>query len=1090
MMRTRFVLFVLLCFSVQLSYGQLEAANWYFGFNAGIRFDPDTGSVTALTDGSLATEEGCSTISNVNGDLLFYTDGITVYDRTHAVMQNGNGLKGNPSSTQSGIIIPKPGNTDVYYIFTVDTGANGGQDTGLHYYEVDVSLNGGLGAVITDIANPPNLLSGCSEKIAAIGVNNSEDIFVSVLASLSGIEKSQFDTIHTFRVGASGVGETPVKSSVSTIEFDRRGYLKFSADGKNLVSANMREGTYLYDFDATTGIVSNERNLNLPSPNSFGYGVEFSPNNQFLYVSASNDANISAPASSHRSSIYQFEIDKPTIGEINGSRLEVYSGLGYRGALQLGINGKIYRALSDNYDIGKPFLGVINNPDIKGAGSNYQNDAIPLNGPVSRQGLPPFIQSFFAIINVENVCSGETTLLSFESDTAPDSVLWEFGDGFTSMQFDATHQYSSSGIYDIVLTLDFSGTTKKFFKEVEIFISPMANIATNINACDINLDGMEMFNLIDTNLEILGTQDPSIFKVTYYTSHSDADLAENSVGVPLTVSVSQLELFARVENTFNSECYDTTSFLIQIYDQPNAYPLEELEQCDDNFDGISTFLLTDQNAVILRSQDPASFSVSYHLNSIDATNGMNPLPDSYRNKTAFRQTIYARIANKAENSCKDVSSFDIVVLDRPQAANFSAFQCDEDGIPDRITNFNLSSFDASIAMNGRNVEVTYYLNQIDANADSNRIDNRDYRNLSPIQDIIARVTDSTTGCFNTATVTLSVSASDAQDTSLELCDDDGIQDGFQIFTLSDANAAVLANAPNNLTVNYYASTIDALAERNTLPTQYTNTTTYNQIIYARAESPDGNCYGISEVRLIVNELPQVEPTAYFEYCGNDPQALSIDAGPLPGSINDYTYQWNTGETTYAIDVRNGGIYNVIATNASSCTSSREITVVISEPATINSIDVINANGERFGSATAIVSGLGDYEFRIDPNAGFQTTPVFDKLPPGFYILEVNDRNGCGTVFQKFSVVGYPRFFTPNGDGFNDFWQLDGVNSIFEPDATIFIFDRYGKLLKQLSPSSNGWDGTFSGEPLPSNDYWFKATLTDGTEFSSHFTLKR
>jgi gliding motility-associated-like protein len=816
-------------------------------------------------------------------------------------MQNGNGLRGNPSSTQSGIIIPKPGVGKIYYIFTVDTSASGGADSGLHYYEVDMGdeQDGGLGAVTTDISNPPNLIPLCSEKIAAVGSGINDDILVVVYASEDGFQ-NRFNTFYTYTVSESGVNSTPVKSSFFQNIEDRRGQLKISSDGKYMVSANMQDGTYLYDFDDATGIISNERALYLSLTNFQGYGVEFSPNGQFLYISASNVANFQAPASNHRSSVYQFDLTKPTIGEINGSRVEVYSGLGYRGALQLGINGKIYRALSDNYNNGKAFLGVINNPDIKGAGSNYQHDAIPLNGRLSRQGLPPFIQSYFANISVENICLGDITQFSFDSDNAPDSYEWDFGDGSIPIPLRNTHEYLNPGTYNVKLSLDFGGVIRNFFREIEIFALPKAN-------------------------------------------------------------------------------------------------------------------------------------------------------------------------------------------------NFTALQCDEDGTLDNITNFNLSSFDAIITNNERNVKVSYHGNQIDADRGEERLDNRDYRNSQPLEIVYARVTNNFTGCYNTAMINLSVSSSDAEDAVLDKCDVDGVNDGFYLFKLDDADNEVLIDVPSSITditVNYYESTADALSELNVLPNQFTNSTPKAQTIYARAESANGNCYGISEVKLIIKELPQLEDTDYIEYCRNNPLPLVIDAGGLLRLSTDYTYSWNTGETTYAITVVNSGDYTVTVKNENGCTSQRVITVVYLDPAVIDSIDIVDANGGRLGSASVVASGLGNYEFRLDPNAGFQVSPVFTDLEPGFYTVEVNETNGCGTVFQKFSIVGYPRFFTPNGDGFNDFWQLDGVNSVFEADATLFIFDRFGKLLKQLSPSSQGWDGTFNGEPLPSNDYWFKATLTDGTVFSSHFTLKR
>ena len=124
-------------------FSQEEASNWYFGENAGIQFAND-GSITVLNDGQLNTIEGCSSISDSNGNLLFYTDGITVYNRQHTILNNGFGLLGDPSSSQSAIVVPKPNDPDIYYIFTV--GSNQSQ-TGLKYSVVDMTRDGGLGQV-------------------------------------------------------------------------------------------------------------------------------------------------------------------------------------------------------------------------------------------------------------------------------------------------------------------------------------------------------------------------------------------------------------------------------------------------------------------------------------------------------------------------------------------------------------------------------------------------------------------------------------------------------------------------------------------------------------------------------------------------------------------------------------------------------------------------------------------------------------------------------------------------------------------------------------------------------------------------------
>ncbi|WOI23890.1 T9SS type B sorting domain-containing protein [Nonlabens ulvanivorans] len=1082
------IVILLIVAASQLSTAQLEASNWYFGFNAGITFDPVTGAVTPVTNGQLDTFEGCASISDSSGNLLFYTDGITVFDRNHLIMQNGQGLRGNPSSTQSAIIIPKPQDPDIYYIFTVDTAATGGQDSGLHWYEVDMTANLNQGAVVSSITNPNNLINTCSEKITAINHGVNDEILVTALAEFNGIGTA-FDTFYTFTVSPTGIDPVPVKSQVATTinNGGRRGNLKISPDGQYMVSCNMGTGSFLYDYDQLTGIVSNERQLQFTGQNRSGYGVEFSPDSSLLYVSASNDANSNDPAA-HSSTLFQFDMTSPNP---ESSTVVIDTRAGYRGSLQLGIDKKIYRALSDTYNDGRSFLGVINNPNVAGQGCNYVHDAIPLAGRLSAQGLPPFIQSFFALIDVEFTCLGDNTTFEFDSDTPPTLVDWDFGDGTNSSVESPTHVYAAPGIYNVVLTLTINGSVRTYRKSVQIFDTPIANAAIDVNVCDINNDGTESFDLTATATpQILGAQDATIFNVEYYSSQADADNGANPISLPYIATTLTQTLFARVSNNNNEDCYDTTSFDIEIFTQPVANAVNNLEVCDDDFDGFQTFDLSLQTPVILDSQSTTDFTVSYHASQADADSGNSPLATNYTNATAFNENIFARVVNINEASCVDTTSFDLIVNPKPVANDTNAFQCDEDGTLDSRTIFNLSEFDDTITSSATGVTVTYHINQNDADNNMSPLDNTSYTNTTPLQTVYARVTDDTTNCYTTSLVTLSVSASDAQDTILIGCDDDGLADGITTFNLSDADSSVLITAPSNVTLNYYASLNDALTEQNVLPITYDNTTPNSQIIFARAESPDGNCFGISEVELVVNDLPVIEPIELIDYCGNNPQPLTIDAGIITGSPSDYTYLWSTSENTFSIQVTTGGDYTVAVTDTNGCTSNRTVTVIISETATIDNIDVIHAGTSSNGTATANVSGLGNYEYRVSLEEPFQDSPIFDDLTPGFYTLYVRDKNGCGTVQQEFSVIGYPRYFTPNNDNYHDYWQLIGTSFMFEPGAQIFIFDRYGKLLKQIAADGVGWDGTYNGNPMPSSDYWFTATLMDGTTFSSHFTLKR
>ena len=380
----KILLIVSLILWVNLS-AQNEAANWYFGQNAGIQFDNTGNLIGSIDGGQLSTLEGCTTISDTNGNLLFYTDGTLVYNRNHQLMPNGTGLFGDPSSTQSALVVPQPGNDTFYYIFTVDTTIGGGDpDFGFNYSIVDINLDGGLGDVTSKNVN---LLQDSSEKITAVLKDcASQSIWVITLASIDGTG-GPFNSYHAFEVSTTGINLTSVKSTFPFPISDARGQIKVSPDGKKFASANMGSGLFLYDFDAATGIVSNQQNLSVTSFSNSPYGVEFSQNSLRLYVNSSNDANATGPPNIHQSTLTQFDL---AAADIQNSQFVLDQRQLFRGSLQLAADGKIYRALSANYTTGLPFLGVIENPDAIGAAVVYTHNAVDLSPNLSTQGLPPF----------------------------------------------------------------------------------------------------------------------------------------------------------------------------------------------------------------------------------------------------------------------------------------------------------------------------------------------------------------------------------------------------------------------------------------------------------------------------------------------------------------------------------------------------------------------------------------------------------------------------------------------------------------------------------------------------------------------------
>jgi gliding motility-associated-like protein len=283
----------------------------------------------------------------------------------------------------------------------------------------------------------------------------------------------------------------------------------------------------------------------------------------------------------------------------------------------------------------------------------------------------------------------------------------------------------------------------------------------------------------------------------------------------------------------------------------------------------------------------------------------------------------------------------------------------------------------------------------------------------------------------------------------------------------------------------------------------------NQIIKVEVVNPINlSCTAATNIKLTVNPLPEFSIDTPQIVCTSDP-SFTVVLDPIednPSEIFDYQWTYQDGtilSNASTLTVSTPGTYSVTLTktDGTGCSRTRDVFVNASELATItqNDITIVDISNDNSLTIDNSNLGQGDYEFALEdasttlqdePFFNYQDDLVFNHLKGGLYKLYVRDKKGCGTSVLKISIIGYPKFFTPNGDGANDYWQIQGINAQFQPNSTIYIFDRYGKLLKQLNPLSNGWDGTFNGHSLPNDDYWFKVLLQDGRQFMGHFTLKR
>jgi gliding motility-associated-like protein len=446
----------------QISSAQSPADWWYFGANAGLHF---TGSgPVAVTNGQTVTQEGCASISDNNGNLLFYTDGSTIWNANHNTMTNGTGLLGNNSSTQSAIIVPYPGVLTKYYVFTVPVTSS----VGLRYSVVDMTLSSGLGAV-TAIKNVL-VSTPVGEKVTAVAHANNQDYWVMCV-------KANADTVRAFHVSGSGVNTTPVNSP-SMVNFSSGiGYLKASPNGSK-VAAGIYQGTSgglsLWQFNNATGVLSNQIHIGSTYlTNGYNiYGVEWAPNDTLVYAAAS-------------SAIYQMSTATWTTAGVGNSKYVVHTGSNQGWALQLGPDEKIY-----NTNYLQTNLGRVANPNISGSGCSYTNNAISLSTGVARIGLPTFMQSFFSInVSYEGLCFGDQTW--FEADSANiDSIFWNFDDPSTgalntSSEFAPFHVFSDTGTYNVLVVAysDSAALVDSSYHEVYIYPRQTVDLGPDQTLC-------------------------------------------------------------------------------------------------------------------------------------------------------------------------------------------------------------------------------------------------------------------------------------------------------------------------------------------------------------------------------------------------------------------------------------------------------------------------------------------------------------------------------------------------------------------------------------------------------------------------------
>lgn len=423
---------------------QKEYNHWFFGFNTHLDF---TFNPPALDDiGMTESIEGSASICDpVSGGLLFYTDGITVWNRQHTPMLNGTGLFSDRSSTQAALIVPDPADSKLYYIFTVDQSGYLGPTRGLNYSIVDMRLNGGLGDVTRKNIN---LMITAAEKLTAVRLCEGSAYWIIG----HGLNDNVF---HAWFLDSKGLNTTSVQSAVgSPLGPDANagiGWLSASPNGLMLASTvylsdlvGMGNSLEVFQFNPVTGVVSSPLSTDAPFA---AYGVSFSPDNTRLYVTTSN-------------AVQQYTLTAWSQGAFTNSRVILSNGGMDGGALKLGQDGKIYVQHSS-------FLGVIANPNALGGACNYTPQAVPQPGGAQSYGLPNNIDArvedvcgtILALIKTHPtlICEGVCVDFRDSSRYSPDTWEWSFPGGTPSShngRIPPTVCYATPGRYDVRLIVE------------------------------------------------------------------------------------------------------------------------------------------------------------------------------------------------------------------------------------------------------------------------------------------------------------------------------------------------------------------------------------------------------------------------------------------------------------------------------------------------------------------------------------------------------------------------------------------------------------------------------------------------------------
>ena len=645
-----------------------------------------------------------------------------------------------------------------------------------------------------------------------------------------------------------------------------------------------------------------------------------------------------------------------------------------------------------------------------------------------------------------------------------------------------------------------------------------------------NSNGVAAFDFSDATAQVLAQLPTNQnLTVTYYLSEADA-LAEADPIPDIsnhrnTTSPNTQNIYVRVDSNDVNACLGLGHHItLNVDSLPEKQIITDYILCSDT--NQTSFDLTSKETELIGTQTtPILFS--YHLSEQDAINNIPiPNPSMYPN-ISNPQTIYVR-AQFDPNNNMNLDARECVRTDMhfELQVNLNPILFTPDPIikcSDQIaTMYDLTQRASQITNSDSSIVLTYFESQQDLDSNNSILDPTSYTSNTLAKTILVLAT-ATNQCAKTIPLELTTILYpnlNANPSPLEECEIDN--NGFDYFDLSLREPEILNGLnPADFDISYYEDETDAQSgNTNTIadPTNFENTTILTQNIYVRVKPKLNSCFRVVPLTLIVNPVPEIDILDRYVICLNkDDQMISsvtqtfLPTPPIDTQLSAtiYSFQWYKGSieevnldpssfiipgaTNSSYSPISEGTYTVLATNmASGCRIPASTEVVSSYPPETIEVTVTSELFSDNNILEVSVVGTGEYEYRLDFGP-WQRETLFENVRIGEHTIYVRDLLNCNEITQKKIVIGYPKFFTPNGDGYHDTWKIVGMT--MKSRSKIYIFDRYGKLLTQISPTGEGWDGTFNGVQLPSSDYWFVLDYEDpvtgkNNQLRAHFMLKR